>query len=272
MLIKEPSFAMIDGRRMAYAEVSPPHPRGTVLLLAGAGARKFSWYKQLDVFGRTFRTIALDYRDTGDSDPYPRSYTIADLADDAAFVLAALGVPRAHVVGISMGGFVGLQMALLHPERVEKLVLVTTSATYTSISPALLAQMSQIQQDQHLEAGERIVRVVALVTAPNYFATHPEDRERAIELARYRPMSQEVSMRQMQACMLYDVSEQLDRIQTPTLVVHGELDPSIAPEHGRFLAEHIKGARFLLYPNIGHLPIFECPEDFNRDVLAFLES
>src|SRR6266704_3251837 len=78
MLIKEPSFVMIDGRRMAYAEVSPPHPRGTVLLLAGAGARKFSWYKQLDVFGRTFRTIALDYRDTGDSDPYPQSYTIAD--------------------------------------------------------------------------------------------------------------------------------------------------------------------------------------------------
>lgn len=272
MLIKEPSFVMIDDRRMAYVEVSPSYPDGTVFLLAGAGARKYSWYKQLDVFGRTFRTIALDYRDTGDSDPVSQPYTIADLADDAALVLAALGVQQAHVVGISMGGFVGLQMALRHPERIEKLVLVTTSATNTSLSPALMAQMGPIQQDQHLEAGERMRRVVALVTAPRYFATHPEDRDFVAELARYRPMSHEASLRQMQACLLYDVSGQLDRIQVPTLVVHGDLDPSIATEHGRFLAEHIKGARFLLYPNTGHLPIFECAEEFNRDVLAFLES
>jgi 3-oxoadipate enol-lactonase len=272
MLIKEPLFVLIDGRRMAYVEVSPPHPQGTVLLLTGAGARKYSWYKQLDVFGRVFRTIALDYRDTGDSDPFPQSYTIADVADDAALVLNALDVQRAHVVGISMGGFVGLQMALRHPERVEKLVLVDTSSTYIAISSALVAQTSQIQQDPDLEPGERIVRVMGLVTAPNYFSSHPEDRALAIELARYRPMTPESSMRQMQACLSYDVSEQLDRIHTPTLVIHGELDPSIPAEHGHFLAEHIKGARFLLYQGVGHLPIFECPEDFNRDVLAFLES
>jgi 3-oxoadipate enol-lactonase len=272
MLMREPSFVMIDGRRIGYIEVSPSHPEGTVLLLAGAGARKYSWYKQLDVFGRTFRTIALDYRDTGDSDPFTQPYTIADLADDAALVLSALDVQRGHVVGISMGGFVGLQMALRHPERVEKLVLVTTSATYTAISPALLAQLTQLQQDPDLDPGERIVRVMGLVAAPNYFATHPEDRALAIELARHRPMTPEASMRQTQASLPHDVSKQLDRIHTPTLVIHGELDPSIPPEHGRFLAEHIKGARFLLYQGIGHLPIFECPENFNRDVLAFLKS
>jgi pimeloyl-ACP methyl ester carboxylesterase len=72
--------------------------------------------------------------------------------------------------------------------------------------------------------------------------------------------------------MTYDVSGQLDHIQVPTLVVHGELDPRVVPENGRFLAEYITGARFILYPNTGHLVPLEHAEEFNRDVLAFLEE
>jgi 3-oxoadipate enol-lactonase len=72
--------------------------------------------------------------------------------------------------------------------------------------------------------------------------------------------------------MTYDVSRQLDHIQIPTLVVHGELDPRVVPENGRYLAQHITNARLLLYPNTGHLVIIERAEEFNRDVLAFLES
>jgi pimeloyl-ACP methyl ester carboxylesterase len=85
-------------------------------------------------------------------------------------------------------------------------------------------------------------------------------------------MSQEATVRQMQAAMNYDVSGQLHHIQVPTLVVHGELDTRVAPENGRFLAEHITGARFILYPNTGHLVSLERVEEFNQDVLAFLES
>src|SRR5574340_1543773 len=102
MPVKEPSFVMIDGRRMAYDEISPPHPKETVLLLTGADSNRFTWYKQLNVFGRAYRTIAVDYRDTGDSDPASEPYTISDLADDALFVLNSLDVQRAYVIGISL--------------------------------------------------------------------------------------------------------------------------------------------------------------------------
>jgi 3-oxoadipate enol-lactonase len=272
MLVKEPSFVMIDGRRMAYDEVTPPQPKGSVLLLPGADANRLTWYKQLDVFGRAFRTIAVDYRNTGDSDPVSEPYTIADLADDGAFFLSVLEVQRAHVVGISLGGSVALQMALRHPERVEKLVLVSTSASYIPPSTALMAQMEHLQHNPALKPGDRMQRVLALVSAPGYFENHPEDRDRIAEWALYRPMSQEAAVRQMQAAMNYDVSGQLHHIQVPTLVVHGELDPRVAPENGRSLAEHITGARFILYPNTGHLVGLERAEEFNQDVLAFLES
>jgi pimeloyl-ACP methyl ester carboxylesterase len=181
-------------------------------------------------------------------------------------------VQQTHVVGISLGGYVGLQMVLRHPERVEKLVLVSTSATYIPPSPEMMAQMRQLQQDQQLEVGERMQRVLALVTAPGYFANHQQDWDRIAEWPRSRPQRQEAAVRQMQACLTYDVSVQLDHIQVPTLVVHGELDPRVAPQNGRFLAEHITGARLLLYPNTGHLVIIERAEEFNRDVLAFLQE
>lgn len=272
MLVNEPSFVVIDGRRMAYDDVHPANPAETVLLLPGADSDRLTWYKQLDVFGRAFRTIAVDYRDTGDSDPASGPYTIADLADDAALVLAALGIQRASVVGVSLGGYVGAQMALRHPEQVKNLVLVSTSATYVPPGPDLIAQMRQLQQDQHLEAGERMQRTFALLAAPGYFAHHQEDSDRIAEWARYRPQSQEAAVRQMQAAMTYDVSGQLDRIQVPTLVVHGELDLRVPPENGRSLAEHIAGARFMLYPHTGHLVPLERAEEFNRDVLAFLRE
>ena len=92
----------------------------------------------------------MDYRDTGDSDSVSEPYTIADLADDGAFFLSALEVQRAHVVGISLGGSVALQMVLRHPERVEKLVLVSASATYIPPSIALMAQMEHLQHNPAL--------------------------------------------------------------------------------------------------------------------------
>ncbi len=272
MSVKEPSYVLIDGRRMAYDEVSPPHPKGTVLLLPGAGSKRLDWYRQLEVFGRVFRTIALDYRDIGGSDPVSEPYTLADLVDDGAFVLSALGVQRAHVVGHSMGGFVALQMALRYPERVEKLVLISTSATYIPPSPERMAQLMQLLRDEQVEAGEKRWRAWALLTAPGYFESHPEDREKVAEHAYYHPLSQEAIIRQGQAVLTHNVSGQLDHIQAPTLVIHGELDPQVAPENSRSLAQQIKGARLLLYPNTGHIVIIERAEEFNRDVLAFLES
>jgi 3-oxoadipate enol-lactonase len=128
------------------------------------------------------------------------------------------------------------------------------------------------QPDLQLEIGERMRRTYAKVTAPGYFESHPEDGERLAEIARYRPQSQEAYRRQLQAVMTHDVGEQLERIYAPTLVVQGELDPLVAPANAHYLAQHIPGARLLLYPNTGHLVHVERAEELNRDVLAFLES
>jgi 3-oxoadipate enol-lactonase len=272
--LRTPSFVEVDGRKLAYNEVSPVNPRGTILLLTGLGAKRYGWYYQLDEFGRAYRTVALDHRDISDSDPYNEPYTIADLADDAAAALRVLGVERAHVMGISLGGFVALQFAIRHPDQLDKLVLISTSAggvTHVQPGPEMSARLAPASRE-HIEAGELARRNYTAITGPGFAENYPQDIENIAEIARYRPTHAPAYMRQLQAAMTHGAAQQLEHIQTPTLVIHGDTDPLVLPANGDYLAKHIKGAQHIVYHNVGHVPIIECPEQFNHDVLAFLEK
>lgn len=274
MLFTPPQFVAIDGRKMAYDEVTPPEPQGTVLLLTELAAKRQGWAHQMAAFGAHYRTIAIDHRDIGDSDLAPIPYMIADQADDAAGVLRALGIERAHIVGISMGGFIALELALRHPEMVEKLVLTATSAggkTHVPARPAIVAQL-YLPRFWRTEAGNVAKRIYAKIMAPGYCKRHPDEWEEIAAIARYRPQSRAAYQRQLQACLKHDVARRVGEIRTPTLVVHGELDPLVPFPNGIYLAEHIPGAQFVRYPDVGHIPIVERAADYNRDVLAFLQA
>jgi pimeloyl-ACP methyl ester carboxylesterase len=271
--VPPPSFVTVHGRRLAYDEVSPSHPRGTVLLLTGLGSKRLGWYKQLPVFGQVYRTIALDHRDTGDSDLATDPYTTADQADDAAAVLQALGVASASIVGLSMGGFIALELALRHPELVQELVLTGTHAggpTHVAPGPEMIALL--MQDRTGVEIGEFFRRVYTQLMAPGYAESHPKEMERIAENARYRPQPPEAYRRQLQTTLTHNASGQLDQIRVPTLVVHGEVDPLVPVANGRYLAEHIPGAQLICYPDTGHISIVERADDYNRDVLAFLAA
>src|SRR3954471_8794315 len=164
MQFAPPQFAEVMGRRLAREEVAAVQPRGTVLLLCGIGAKRQGWYRQLPVLGRRFRTLALDYRDVGDSDPATEPYSIDELADDVAALAHELGIESASLVGISMGGFISLVLALRHPELVDRLILVVTSAggeTHVSTSPEVMRAL--MPDATELESGDGARRVCSLV-------------------------------------------------------------------------------------------------------------
>ena len=267
-----PEFLNVDGHRLAYEEVSPPEPEGTVLLLCGIGAKRQGWYRQLPVLGRRFRTLALDYRDVGDSDPATESYSIGDAAADVAGLARELGIESASLVGISMGGFIALELALSHPELVDKLILVVTSAggeTHVSTSPEVMRAL--LPDETELESGDGARRVCSIVAAPGFAESHPEAIEEFVEIALHNPMRRDAYLRQLEACRAHDVADQLEEIDTPTLVLHGDVDPLVRIENGRLLAERIRGARLIAYESVGHIPEVECADDFNRDLEAFLQ-
>jgi 3-oxoadipate enol-lactonase len=185
--------------------------------------------------------------------------------------MRALDIRQAHIVGISMGGFIALELALNYPQMVEKLVLVVTSASGPGhVSPGrdIMAVMMPVPG---VEIGEGARKVCAAVSAPGFGESSQEEFGIFAEIARYRPMSEAAYFRQLAACRGHDVSRRLHEINAPTLVIHGDVDPLVPLKNGLYLAETIPGATLIVYPNTGHIPEVERAEEFNRDILAFLE-
>jgi len=172
-----------------------------------------------------------------------------------------------------MGGFVALRLAIQRPDLVEKLVLTSTTAggaTHTQPAPEILALLMQPRDG--LEVGELAKRTYATIMAPGFAESHPDDWERIAETARYHPQSAESYGRQLQACLGHDATAQLGEVRAPTLVIHGDLDPLVPYPNGQLLAARIPGARLITYAGVGHIPIVERADEYNRDVLAFLDA
>lgn len=264
-------MADIGGRLIAYDEVTPPEPRGTVLLLGGLGGTRLTWRGQLRAFGHRYRTLAPDHRDSGESDPADADYTTAEQADDAAAFLRAVGAVPAQVLGLSMGGFVALHLALRHPDLVRSLVLVGTSAGGARHVRPDAAGLEALRPDFSLPHGERALRSARLMMRPGFLDGSPGVARAIAQGAEYAPPTPESYARQFRSTRTHDVTGELGRLSVPTLVVHGTADPVVRFANGEHLAGAIPGAQLVAYPGVGHLPHLEYAPDFNRDVLAFFD-
>jgi 3-oxoadipate enol-lactonase len=259
----------VGSHSVYYDDCGAGHP---VLFVSGLGGTRLGWWKQIEPFSRKFRVINMDNRDAGDSALSTRSYTIADMAEDTAGVTKNLELGRTHIIGISMGGMIAQELAIRYPEVVDKLVLVSTTAggpTSINAKPEIAALLMRAGDD----IETRVRRTFTAIAGEGYMAKHPEDLDQIVKNSITKPMSPESYQRQLGACMGHfrqGVADQLAQIAAPTLVVHGEYDPLIPHENGKFLAAHIKGARLSSYPGVGHLSPIEAPERFNREVIEFL--
>ena len=262
----------VGSRTLAYTEHAPEQPEGTVLFLAWLGGSRLGWSDTVAEIGQTYRTLAPDHRDTGDSSADSEAFSLEDLADDAAAFLLALDVAPAVVVGLSMGGMVAQHLALRHPELVRALVLVSTTPGGAASPPATERGRAALFLPAELEAGERARQAMTLMTAPGFTDTHPEALELAERHARRHPMSTDSYKRQFRAVRAHDVVAALPSIGVPTLVLHGDADDLIPLPAAERLATTIPGARLKVYPHTGHMPQLEQREEFLADLRGFLAS
>jgi 3-oxoadipate enol-lactonase len=260
----------VGSHTVYYDESGAGHP---LLLISGLASTRLGWWKQLEPFSQRFRVINMDNRDAGDSALGTGPYTIADMAEDVAGVIQNLNLGRTHIVGISMGGMIAQELAIRHPELVDKLVLVATTAggpRAVNAKPEIAALL--MRTDDDIET--RVRRTFTAIAGEGYMAKHPADLDEIVKNSLAKPMSLESYQRQLGACMIHfqmGTADRLGQIAAPTLVIHGDYDPLIPYPNGKFLAEHIQGARLSTYPGVGHLVPMEAAERFNREVIEFLE-
>jgi 3-oxoadipate enol-lactonase len=239
-----------------------------LLLIQGLGQALWAWREQVPVLAQRFRTIAFDTRGTGRSPVPEEPYFIPDLARDAEEILAGRA---AHVVSLSMGGYVALTLALARPDLVRSLVLIGTGAGGPDRVPRRDDVRKAFADAIGLPPEEFGRSTMPYTFAPGWPERYPERFEEVLAARLERPTSYETIETHVQACYrFYAEGCEVERIEAPALVVHGDADLIVPAENGRRLAERLPNARYVELPGRGHNLPLEEPETINRLVLDFL--
>jgi 3-oxoadipate enol-lactonase len=256
-----PRIITNNGYDIGYAEAGG----GTatpIVFLHGVGSDKSVWRPQLEHFGRTRRAIAFDYPGYGDSDPAPRGTTRDDYADAIISAMHELGVDRAHVCGLSLGGVVAIAMHHADAKRCASLVIADSFAVHPE-GRAIYER--GIAASDNLRAMAE-ARVDVLLAQP----ADPALRREVIEtMARIDPAAYRIGA---EAVWLADQRERAQEIDVPTLALVGDQDLITPPELSNELVDLIPDARMQVIAGSGHISNAERPEEFNALVGAFIRG
>jgi 3-oxoadipate enol-lactonase len=233
-----------------------------IVFLHGVGSDKSVWHPQLDHFGAKRRAIAFDYPGYGDSDPAPEGTTRDDYAAAILSALSELGVERAHVCGLSLGGVVAIALHQAAPHRCASLILADTFAVHPD-GPAIHDRSVAASHDMRALAEGR---ADALLAQP----AEPAVRSEVVKtMAKIDPAAFRIGA---EAVWLADQADRAQKIRTPTLVLCGAEDRITPPTLSRALTHLIPGARYEEIERSGHLTNLERADAFNALVEAFIRE
>lgn len=266
-----------------------------LLLLHGAGMQLTAWPDEFvdGLVELGFYVIRFDHRDCGLSTKFDRAgasrpgwswlksllrlplrpaYRLDDMASDALGVLSALGIAKAHLVGVSMGGMVAQILAARHPQRVLSLTSIMSSSSRRGLpGPSAAARQALSRRPANPNDVESIVdATVALwqaIGSPAYPTPEKQLRRRAARALRRCHCPAGVARQMQVVAAAPDRSALLQSITVPTLVIHGACDPLVPPACGADTAALVPGARFELIEGMGH----DLPSQLNERLLTLID-
>ena len=249
--------------------VEGPAGAPVVTLSHPLGATLHIWDAHVPTLARRFRVLRYDSRGHGGSDVPPGPYTLEQMADDVVALLDAAGIARTHFVGMSMGGLVGMTLALAHPDRVQSLVLCDTTACYGPDLEPMWRDRLRVAESAGM-TDELIERTMAIWFSADFLARGKAQVDRVREmLRRTDPRGYAAAIR---AIAFVDLRGRIGAIRCPTLVVVGADDPGTPPPMARDIAARIPGARLEILPGARHAAVVERAEEFTRLLTGFLDS
>jgi len=254
--------------KIAYQE----RGRGTpVLLIAGYGARSAHWGQEFpDRLAREYRVISFDNRGTGESDKPDEAWTMRDMADDAARVIAAAGATGAHIVGISMGGMIAQELALTHPESALTLTLIATKAGGAGDTPPAPAVHDAFFNPDRSQGVKKMLEGMWRTICTPGFMDAPGRLEGLFKLDLEKPTPPRTLQTQRQAIETSDFSSRLPQLTVPTLIITGREDRLTPPANSRRLAGLIPNSKLVQIEGCAHMIPLEKPQELADTILRFL--
>jgi pimeloyl-ACP methyl ester carboxylesterase len=269
-------WVTIDGRRVNVIELGAGPP---VVFIHGLSGSWQNWLEQLPVFARDHRVIAFDLPGFGASQMPREKITIRGYGHFVDALLDELGVSSAAVVGNSMGGFIGTELAIRFPERVERLVLVSAAGLSIEYlrNERALAVLGAIENRLAAYSGWLASRSDALARRPGarrmifgIVAKRPDRLPGPLVAEQVRGSGKPGFLPALDALTDYPIRDRLGEIACPTLIVWGAEDKLVPARDADEFARLIPNSRKVVWPDTGHVAMLERPEAFNALVQAFL--
>jgi pimeloyl-ACP methyl ester carboxylesterase len=228
---------------------------------------------QVGDYAKHFTCISVDPRGAGQSEKPDSPYSTELFADDVAAFMQAIGVEKAHVSGLSLGGAVGMWLAAKHPAKVKSLSL---HSSWPKTDPFL---KTVVEGWQVMARGlDNVPEMVILgifpwCFTPELYASKPDYIKSLADFVRSRPAQPlDAFLRESDAVIKHDCEAGLSRIKAPTQITFGRHDMVTSTRFADALHGHIKGSELLVFEDCAHAPIYENVEAFNQKTLAFLQK
>ena len=268
MYVNEDVFVEANGLHFHVHRVGSGTP---LVMIMGLGAPGEKWKHNYQLLSRYFTCIVPDNRGAGQSDkPETESYTTDEMSEDILGIMDALGIDKAHVMGVSMGGAIAQLVALKQPDRVKSLIL---TSTFASVSPAFAKALTLLKDLKEEIDPAALKQLNLCMTYGQYTQLHHPEKiaMSAQEDAAYPyPMPAYAYRAQCNACLSHDTSARLGELKMPVLIASGAKDLFMNMEKTMELVHGIPHAEFYLSPEGGHVHQWEYPEPYDSVVLGFL--
>ena len=264
-----------------------------LVMICGMNQNLAMWDPRLvEGLSKHFKLVLFDNRGAGRTEISEREYTIRLFADDTVGLMNALGIPKAHVLGLSMGGAVAQELAINYPEKVEKLVLCSTCSQHRGTQEE--RRMSEaMTQAFFLGKKEELIKMtlssplasdyprdflrdfpmIVYGLTSEFIKENPDLARRLLQVfspaGNEYPISPEALMNRYDAMLRFNSQTRLKYIRAPTLVLHGRKDTTVAPKEGSILAKAIPNAKLVYLENSAH-SLIEDMEEMIHSITEFL--
>lgn len=257
-------IANLSNVKIHYQLAGPPN--APILVLSNSlGSSLEMWEPQLPTLTQRFRVLRYDTRGHGRSSLEPGPYSIAQLASDVTALIAELGENKVYFCGISMGGLIGMHLALHARESLHKVVLANTAAKIGS-PETWNPRIAEVRR-----GGMNPIAAAAMERwfTPGFRARAPQTVTQMQRMVERTPAEGYIAC--CEAIRDCDLRDDVKRIGVPTLIISGTHDAACTPRDGQYLAENIRGARYVEL-DAAHLSNVECASEFTGEVQQFFAA
>jgi len=265
--------AKVNGININYRAQGKGEP---LVLIQGAYADQNGWIFQTGAFRKHYRVITFDNRGVGKSDKPSGAYSSKMMADDTVGLMDHLGIKKAHILGISMGGMIAQQITLNYPDRLNKLILGCTLATNDNLSGLTAEVLKAVEtQEKQIADNKKRMSIFQYLDVLLPFAFNGRlYRTAFVPIAKIQARLNGGTglLGQFQVALGHNTLDSLHTIKVPTLVIAGTKDRVVKPSSSEVMEKLIPNAKLVKVEGGSHSFFFEMSGRFNKEVLDFLRA